>query len=476
MVPDVLAELKRRREWYDETVLGEKLFREYLLQEASPRWQAFLNLLDQPYFGRIWVLQEVALAKTVHAIYGNRYIDWGILVDLLRMFLNDESADSRALLYSAGDSFKTRQVSNAPGFASIMTTTKQLLQEERPPPLSILLRATHAFKAKNPRDKLFALLGISHPSTWGPVHAGYTKDVLSLYRETAHHIILEEQSLSLLHHTGIGNAKDVKGLPSWVPDWSCYSMNNWSQGQTYTATKDRMSDIRDTTSGGVRDWNAIAISGKVVDTIQCLSTERINTPNEDSLFEGELTAKRQYSWYVEMRDVTDQHVPALYRTGQPKDEALWRTMIGDHGLDDVRPAPKEYGDYYRLWQRMLADLDNIFASGKQNILPPGFNTEQELSDATVLYTRFNSAFGPFNSNRRFCITKNGYIGMVPPGTRPGDHVCILFGADTPFVIREAREPDEVLTSYELVGDCYVHGMMDGEGLDSPGPEEHIILR
>jgi hypothetical protein len=55
MVHDVLAELNRRKNWYDESVLGETLYAEYLRQEASPRWQSFLDLLGQPYFGRIWV-------------------------------------------------------------------------------------------------------------------------------------------------------------------------------------------------------------------------------------------------------------------------------------------------------------------------------------------------------------------------------------------------------------------------------------
>jgi hypothetical protein len=169
MVPDMLAELKRRCDWSDQALLGEKLFREYHRQENSPRWHAFLNLLEQPYFGRTWVLQEVALAKEVHAIYGNRYIDWAILIELLRLFINEHSAEAQSLLYSAGDNFyyKNRQVSNAPGFASIMTSTQQALQEGGPPPLSTLLQATHGFKVKEPKDKLLALLEISQPPRWG---------------------------------------------------------------------------------------------------------------------------------------------------------------------------------------------------------------------------------------------------------------------------------------------------------------------
>jgi Heterokaryon incompatibility protein (HET) len=476
MVNDLLAELDRRRKWYDESVLGEKLYNEYLLQEASPRWQAFLNLLAQPWFERIWVLQEVAVADTVHAVYDNRYIDWETLVELLRVFLNKNSADARELLYSAGDNYKTRQISSAPGFASIMTSTRQLLKEEKSLPLSILLQTTHAFKATNPRDKLFALMGISDPASYGPVQIDYAKDVSSLYREAARYILMQERNLSLLHNTGIGSSRNLMDLPSWAPDWSCYPNSNWSEARTYTATKERRSDIRGVTLHGVRDLNAIAISGKVLDMIQCLSTERVVTPNEDGVYEGGQNAKRQYSWYAEMRDLVEQHLPETYATGQPKEEALWRTIIGDQGLDDVRPASGEYGDYYQLWHRILADNENLVEYCKRDVLPPGFNTEQELSDAVLHYTRFGTASTPFNCGRRFCVTKNRYIGMLPARTQPGDLVCILFGADTPFVIREAAEPNSTLKSYKLVGDCYIHGMMDGEGLESQTPEELIILR
>lgn len=41
---------------------------------------------------------------------------------------------------------------------------------------------------------------------------------------------------------------------------------------------------------------------------------------------------------------------------------------------------------------------------------------------------------------------------------PGDQVCILFGGNTPFVLRPCNE------YYQLVGECYIHGMMDGEAM------------
>lgn len=190
MINDVLVELNRRRKWYDDSVLGEELHREYILQEASPRWQPFLNFLDQPWFGRILVLQEVAVAKTVHAIYGNRYIDWETLVEVLRTFISEISADCQSLLYSA-ENYNSRQVSNAPAYASIMTTINQLLQEGESLAL-IFLQLTHSFKATDPRDKLFALMGMSDPASCGPVQIDYTKDVSSLCREIACYIFIRE--------------------------------------------------------------------------------------------------------------------------------------------------------------------------------------------------------------------------------------------------------------------------------------------
>jgi hypothetical protein len=90
--------------------------------------------------------------------------------------------------------------------------------------------------------------------------------------------------------------------------------------------------------------------------------------------------------------------------------------------------------------------------------------------------------------RRFCTTKGGRFGLVPPGAEVGDLICIPVGAQTPFVLRQPKEPliatveketwkdwikeifylatRDLDTSgakvLQLVGECYVQGMMRGE--------------
>ena len=60
---------------------------------------------------------------------------------------------------------------------------------------------------------------------------------------------------------------------------------------------------------------------------------------------------------------------------------------------------------------------------------------------------------------RFCVSRKGYMGMVPAHSQKGDRVCVLFGADVPLVLRQASDTSHRLT---LIGTAYINGIMRGE--------------
>lgn len=66
--------------------------------------------------------------------------------------------------------------------------------------------------------------------------------------------------------------------------------------------------------------------------------------------------------------------------------------------------------------------------------------------------------------RRFCLTKKGYMGMVPMNAAEGHLICILLGGSAPFVLKPGvREPQhDAWAYYQLEGKCYLHGIMNGE--------------
>jgi hypothetical protein len=56
-------------------------------------------------------------------------------------------------------------------------------------------------------------------------------------------------------------------------------------------------------------------------------------------------------------------------------------------------------------------------------------------------------------------TKGTYLGLGPKDAQKGDLLALLQGGQMPNVLRRKGE------FYELVGDCYVHGVMKGERYD-----------
>ena len=63
-------------------------------------------------------------------------------------------------------------------------------------------------------------------------------------------------------------------------------------------------------------------------------------------------------------------------------------------------------------------------------------------------------------HRRFIMYGGNQIGAAPDEAQKGDMVYVLMGCSVPVVLRKTARPDE----YEFVGECYLHGFMDGEAL------------
>ena len=60
--------------------------------------------------------------------------------------------------------------------------------------------------------------------------------------------------------------------------------------------------------------------------------------------------------------------------------------------------------------------------------------------------------------RRQFFTENGYMGIGPAAIKEGDLVCVLLGGCVPYILR----PTDTENMYKLVGESYVHGIMNGE--------------
>lgn len=59
--------------------------------------------------------------------------------------------------------------------------------------------------------------------------------------------------------------------------------------------------------------------------------------------------------------------------------------------------------------------------------------------------------------RRLMVTSEGIVGMAPCRAREGDVLAIVFGCNIPLVLRNVGQ-----SSYQVIGEGYAHGFMNGE--------------
>ncbi|KAF5594061.1 heterokaryon incompatibility het-6 [Fusarium pseudoanthophilum] len=146
-------------------------------------------LSSNPYFSRIWVVQEIASAKQALVLYDRKAMHWDFFHGNLRHF-----SFERWMRHFGSPG----QIDDAYGFLA-------------------LLRDTQNCNASDPRDKIFALLGLW--KKW--VEPNYTLSPQAVYTGLASILVTDKrwevvaQLLDMAAH-----GPWMPGLPSWVPNWS----------------------------------------------------------------------------------------------------------------------------------------------------------------------------------------------------------------------------------------------------------------
>ena len=66
------------------------------------------------------------------------------------------------------------------------------------------------------------------------------------------------------------------------------------------------------------------------------------------------------------------------------------------------------------------------------------------------------------------------MGIGPAAAKANDTICVLFGGQVLYVIR-AKDGER----HEFIGECYVHGFMDGEAVEGcdteGGPQSQTFI-
>lgn len=150
----------------------------------------------------------------------------------------------------------------------------------------------------------------------------------------------------------------------------------------------------------------------------------------------------------------------------PVPELIWRTLVADRGPDGIN-AP--------TWYRRACLECLMYINGSGDLNTSDFSKNPDDTPATM--KMFLERVQAVTWCRKFFLTKGKvgrrktFYGLAPSDTETGDLICILFGCSVPVVLRKIPQTNRHdLERYRFIGECYVHGMMDGEALPTKMPK------
>lgn len=403
--------------------------------ESEATWTRIYDLCAKEWWSRAWIVQEATSNPYTYMFCGtaNIQIDTFYRVyDMIPGFQNREpkSADEQALVqlpYQLGEVRKIRR-------RGIDVSFLEALQHMR------------LFESSDPRDKVYTAYSLC-PQIHEFLKPDYSKELHEVYIDVVRAYIAssnKEQTLDFLGYVVTDDNPEAEPnnvypkptdriIPSWVPDWR-FRLR-------FTPLSRQIQNGNGTTK------NAYKASGSSAPSLDICGEElhirgfKIDVIDEvhPMLRDAELAAAQA------------QHDPnppgLLYTTGQNFREMTLQMSVADLRCELNGNCTRGYAID---WSLVAAEPEKL--------------SREESEESKIMVKSFGDAL----CVRQVGITSNNFFGLVPDTAEVGDILCVLYGGQVLYLLRAIDG-----SLYRFVGECYIHGLMDGAALEFLELEEGI---
>ncbi|KAH7161049.1 heterokaryon incompatibility protein-domain-containing protein [Dactylonectria macrodidyma] len=413
------------------------------------------KLMDHVWWTRIWTVQEIVLARSATLRCGAKSASWSHLNKLAAFALEVSRHNTLGLGRPMDEAIfdevtarvsKLYVATGALGNLSYRVTSGSDINLEQMIWSQLLTR-----QATDPLDVIYALLGLS--SEKSTIEIDYGKSKKQVYKSAMKDMLQRNRAgPAPLHFLQDCYSGRDATLPSWVPDFGILnSFKTINLATTGIGMSLALGSLYNASLGD-GGWGP----PKFFNDDDVLEMEGVSVDEVENL--GDVCPRFPDGWErreAQLRAVVDQWrelVPNKeeeYIGGGSAIEAFWRTVTFDLLLTDrdyLAGAPDR--------------RDTRLPRGAAEMPPTTAEEEAEVREGIVDAPPPKTVLEKLGE-RRFFVTKTGYFGLGPASMRAGDIVCVLRGSFFPTVVRPATNH-----CYTIVGECFVHGIMDGEMVDS----------
>jgi len=454
---------------------------------------------ERTWFKRSRIFQEVCLPPSVSFYCGTYSFTFEALAELA-MFLRVSGVSGGLFTEWSGDETSVKHWFMQPEiFLSIRNKCKQIGSEiwmKNWVQLAGLpnrdcacydfflycLREIRRANASESRDKVFAALGYLKRSLPAnaecKIETHYSITVEEVYTRAATVLLQELPDLALLSEVEDPSLKRIDKLPSWVPDFSVSmveSILGSSEPDQYNASNCKREHALKPDRSQVIG-SRLRLHGFLVDTVTEIQTLPAAYSRLDVAEVAESALKDMVrSWF----DLLERTKSSAYKKSWL--ETLWRTLIVNKcnpagsppitdetfhdlflyfitmGGRDFMPGVSKSISQGPCWPTNETIQDHSETLQRCRLLYPDEADTGKLAKVTANFMRMSGAISLTGALRAF-TTRNGWLGMGPKSIQQGDQVWLIDGARMVFALRPKAE-DEPLT---LIGETYLHGVMNGE--------------
>jgi hypothetical protein len=421
-------------------------------------WRATFLLYSRAWFQRLWIVQEVVLARRCVFLCGTRQLEWHDLVNFaiatsksvfvseiaglhVREMGEDQSARSVngirlircACLMQAGLEEPGREVSGINSAMSVMQSQGAAVKVD-------YVYGVRSMVPEAMREKLVVDYSDEVKQNYGLVYANFFRLCLQWVRDWPS-----------LHFPPKAVEADI---PSWCPPWG----SGWNEAflpvvdcsagrPTAESFLSSFNELSSTTTDD--DGNGILrIAGLSVDTFR--ETVRLKPVfGEDGKgLEARQTLEFLKECLAYIPDCADGR------------QRLLGVLIGECGwLETAHFAGRPEGD---LLDSLMAFLEHLAHEQETSSVPLNLDTAEYVLGQHRFWRKYLGRTTMRWEGRSLGVTANGRIALVPRDTKPGDTVCVFLGATLPQVL--SRHPDGAHWKY--IGPSIVAGIMNGEIFDT----------
>ncbi|KAI0429442.1 hypothetical protein F5Y09DRAFT_310254 [Xylaria sp. FL1042] len=451
---------------------------------------AIVDFLNRPWFSRVWIQQEASLSQDVRVICGSNSVDWDNIFALAWVMCPRYTETWPDYVHQR----LSRTINNIQAVRIIQKARHYYFQDTYGPTdialgFEGLVDSVSRYEATDPRDRIYAMGNIVADSDqWFEVD--YRVPWQILYTDVARKFI-DADALRFLKNAGRIRQQADTALPSWAPDYryqeeSQYmipSTTLWrAGGNSHAASiapnKESDSRVRQLPKGrrrqfpmsddlrdfrGSKKWllqsfaslrclmsDEIVYVGSFVDTENGTLDTNIALIVEGIRKDIDYINTAESSIYMNGDTILDAYKLTLIMSCDAQQELVHHEYISEH-----------WEEWFRWYEQGCPGYWDT------NAKAPIMNTSFESSGAMKTFC--------------FAVTKQGYFCLVPRIVQVGDETAILQSYELAVVLRRLPQPQPPSTTqkqgkkqgqnspyvtpdpyFELLGDAYVHGMMENE--------------